>query len=83
MKYFLLTFLILYILYKLAGFLLRSFLRVQVNKFERNYGTQQPFTQSQQRTQGNIFVNPNAQKSTKKPRKNDLDGDYVDYEVVK
>jgi hypothetical protein len=54
-----------------------------VNKFERNYGTQQPFTQSNQRQEGNIFVNPNAQKTSKKSKKNDLDGDYVDYEVVK
>ncbi|MBY0424616.1 MAG: hypothetical protein K2Q22_03180, partial [Cytophagales bacterium] len=81
MKYLLLTFLILYILYKLSGFLLRSFLRVQVNKFERNYGQQQTYSQSQ-RQEGNIFINPNTQKAPKKPKKNDLDGDYVDYEIV-
>jgi hypothetical protein len=66
----------------LSGLILRSFLRVQVNKFERNYGTQQPFSQPKGK-EGNIYVNPNDHKSTKKPRNNDLDGDYVDYEVVK
>lgn len=81
MKYFLLTLLFLYIFYKLSGFFLRTFLRVQINKFERDFGQARSYT-TQQRQEGDIFIQTKKSNSSSSKNKND-DGDYVDYEVVK
>lgn len=81
MKYFLIFFLVMYLVYKVSTYLLRNFLVKAANQAAKNQEKQQTRRAYGKPADGNVVIDyipdPNRIKSSKKG------GDYVDYEEVK
>lgn len=84
-KFLLITFLVCYLIYKLGGFLLRTFFISLGNKMQESQSFQQSRSNYQHRrtTNGNVDIDyvPKNGNSTK--GKEFKGGEYVDYEEVK
>ena len=76
-KFILITFLIIWLLGKISKFFLKAFLSQQM----QNMANQQKAKQQPKYPEGSIHVDSVPNESSKP--KHDIDGDYVDYEVVK
>jgi hypothetical protein len=79
LKFILVTILIIWLLGKIAKFFLKSFLAQQL----QNMANQQQQRQQPKYPEGSIHIDSVPNQSGSKKPKDNLGGDYVDYEVVK
>ncbi len=85
LKYLIITFLIIYLLSRVGGFLFRSIfwmlgMRAMDKQMRNSQQQQQP-----RRREGDVHVDYNSYKNTNRPNSSSKGGDYIDidYEEVK
>ena len=83
LKFLFIFFIVMYLLFKVGGFLARMFLgnMVKQNRNHTYRRTQQ--TQRRQPTDGNVSIDYDPKKDQKSQNRGFKGGDYIDYEEVK
>lgn len=84
-KFLIITFLVCYLIYKLGGFLLRTFFISLGNKMQDSQSFQQSRTAYQHRrtTNGNVDIDYIPKNGKSKKVQDFKGGEYVDYEEVR